>query len=286
MEITWELWWLLPAATAIATIAMATGVGGAVFFSPLFILVLGLDPKVAIGTALMTELFGFSSGVFAYFRKKLIDFKLGFKILIISVPASIIGLFLGKYIPADVLKGVFAAGIIVIAYQIFSAWRKEEHEQQEGRRKAEFEHTYETDHVDANGKHYRYTVCNPGSGKFFAGVGGLFVGMISVGLGELLDFHLVSKCKVPTPVAVGTAIFTVVITVLVASMGHFYEFLFHSEPSVLKQVASIVIFTIPGVLIGGQIGPRLQQIIPEDFIKVGLSILFVAVGILMFYTLV
>lgn len=61
----WELWWLLPTSVLIATVAMASGVGGAVFFSPIFLLVLGLEPAVAIGTALLTELFGFGSGLMA-----------------------------------------------------------------------------------------------------------------------------------------------------------------------------------------------------------------------------
>lgn len=42
-------------------------------------LVLKLPPEVAIGTGLITEVFGFSSGLFAYIRKGLIDFKLGKK---------------------------------------------------------------------------------------------------------------------------------------------------------------------------------------------------------------
>ena len=45
-------------------------IGGAVFFSPLFILVLKLEPSVAIGTALITELFGFASGLSAYWRRR------------------------------------------------------------------------------------------------------------------------------------------------------------------------------------------------------------------------
>jgi len=60
---TLDLWYLFPASILIATIAMTTGIGGAVFFSPLFIVGLKLEPSVAIETALMTELFGFSSGL-------------------------------------------------------------------------------------------------------------------------------------------------------------------------------------------------------------------------------
>ena len=74
---TLQYWFMLPVSVLIATIAMASGVGGATFLSPFFILALGLPPEVAIGTGLITEVFGFASGLFAYARKKLIDYRLG-----------------------------------------------------------------------------------------------------------------------------------------------------------------------------------------------------------------
>ena len=89
--LTFEYWYLFPISILIATIAMASGIGGAVFFSPLFMLALKLEPSVAIGTALTTELFGFSSGLLAYWRRRLIDFKLGRDLLLFAVPAAIVG---------------------------------------------------------------------------------------------------------------------------------------------------------------------------------------------------
>ncbi len=286
MAIVWEWWFLFPSAIMISTIAMASGVGGAIFFSPLFIIVLGLDPKVAIGAALLTELFGFSSGLIAYKKSKLIDFKLGIAMLKFSIPAAVLGTLLGAYIPSDILKAIFATGIIYIGYQIFISWRAEEREKQEALNKREFAINYESELTDANKNVFRYTVCYKNQGRMFATIGGMFVGMISVGLGELMDFHLVSRCKVPTPVAVATAIFAVVVTVFVASIGHFYNFFFNSPPAVMNQALAVVMFTIPGVLIGGQIGPRLQRILSPDIIKAGLSILFIIVGCLMYFTLI
>ena len=55
-------WFMLPIAVVIATTAMASGVGGATFFSPLFILALGLQPEVAIGIGLITEVLGLAGG--------------------------------------------------------------------------------------------------------------------------------------------------------------------------------------------------------------------------------
>ncbi len=46
------------------------------------------------------------------------------------------------------------------------------------------------------------------------------------------------------------------------------------------------VFTIPGVIIGGQLGPKLQKRIPEDKMKMAISLLFVGIGLFMFYTLV
>ena len=65
-----EFWYLLPISIAIARIAMSSGIGGAVFFLPLVMIGFGLDYKIAIGTALATELFGFSSGLYAYIKAK------------------------------------------------------------------------------------------------------------------------------------------------------------------------------------------------------------------------
>lgn len=284
MELTFEFWHLFPLSIIIATLAMSTGIGGAVFFSPLFMLALKLEPKIAIGTALITELFGFSSGLIAYYKAKLIDFKLAKNLLIFSVPAAILGAYYADALPPVVLKAIFAVGLIFIGFQLFNAWRKEEREKREREHQLEFQSNYESELTDASGKVYRYTICNRNMGRSFAAIGGAFVGMISVGLAELQEYHLVARCKVPTPVAVATSIFVVVITVLVASIGHFYEFA-KAGGDELNQVVNLAIFTVPGVIIGGQIGPKLQKKLPEDKMKIGISILFILLGFFMIYTL-
>ena len=91
MELTFEYWYLFPISVLVAAIVMSSGVGGAVFFSPIFILWLRLEPSVAVGTALIAELFGFSSGVLAYWRQRLIDFRLARALLVFAVPAAIVG---------------------------------------------------------------------------------------------------------------------------------------------------------------------------------------------------
>ncbi len=98
------------------------------------------------------------------------------------------------------------------------------------------------------------------------------------------EYNLVARCKVPPPVAVGTSIFVVVITMLVASAGHFYAF-FQEGPETYNKVMNLLIFTAPGVIIGGQLGAKIQSSIPEDKMKVGIAILFAVIGFFMLYTI-
>ena len=281
-----EYWYLFPTSIVIATIAMASGIGGAVFFSPLFILLLKLEPSVAVGTALLTELFGFASGLVAYLQRQLIDFRLGTNLLMFSIPAAVVGSLVADAFPADVLKGIFAVGIIFIGSQLYLSYRREEKEKLDDSIEQEGSESSESVLIDRAGTEYRYTICHKDQGRMFAAVGGAFLGMISVGLAELQEYHLVARCRVPSPVAVATSVFVVVVTVLIASVGHFYHFATSADSDAVSQVLSIVTFTAPGVLIGGQLGPFLQARVNPDVVKVGIAFLFVTVGILMLGTLV
>ena len=53
-----------------------------------------------------------------------------------------------------------------------------------------------------------------------AGTGGLFVGLISTGLGELNGYFLLRRCRVPSRVAVAIGVFIVAFTALSAAAGH------------------------------------------------------------------
>ena len=113
MDLTY--WYMFPAAALIAATANGAGVGGATFFSPLFVLVLSLDPKIAIGTALITEVFGFSSGVVAHARARAIDWRMARTLLLTSVPAAVVGSLIAGTIDATTLKLILGVGLTAVA---------------------------------------------------------------------------------------------------------------------------------------------------------------------------
>ncbi|NMF84247.1 sulfite exporter TauE/SafE family protein [Nodosilinea sp. P-1105] len=275
-----DYWYMFPIAIAIATVAMASGVEGATFFTPLFILGLGLPTEVAVGSGLITEVFGFSSGLYAYMRKQLIDYKLGQMLLLVTIPLALVGTWAAAAIPETVLKGILGVGLFAIA--------------------ASFLHTPNIPNIDdlglldpdinvhhpahsqtcitsAKGHTFCYTVANRTEGQLLAGIGALFLGMTSTGLGQLNGFFLIKRCRIPSPVAVATSVFVVAISALVASVGHVAQFI-QAGGDTLSMVLSLVIFTAPGVLIGAQLGAIVATRLPQRQLERAMGILFVIVG--------
>ncbi|GAB4526255.1 MAG: sulfite exporter TauE/SafE family protein [Anaerolineales bacterium] len=273
-----QYWYMLPISVLIATTAMASGVGGATFFSPLFILALRLPPEVAIGTALLTEVFGFASGVWAYARKKLIDYKLGLSLLMATIPAALLGTWMAGWVPPDFLKTVLGIGLIGVALSFLRSPEHKDIVRMDAAIGEDFP-LPERVLVTAEGEEIGYTVCNRLEGRTIAGVGGLFVGLISTGLGELNSYFLLQRCRVPSRVSVATSVFVVAVTALIASAGHFVQF-FRSGGDVLPTVFSLAIFTVPGVVLGGQLGSHVASRIPQKTMERALGGLFIIVALL------
>lgn len=277
---SYEYWFMLPVSILVATIAMASGVEGATFFSPLFILALRLPPEVAIGTALVTEVFGFASGLFAYARKRLIDYRLGISLLVATIPMAIVGTWVSGLIQPVYLKVILGVGLFVVALSFLRQPEKKDVVRMDEAVKKEYGgEKAETRLVTFDGEEIRYTVCNRSEGRALSGVGALFMGMVSTGLGEMNGYFLLQRCRVPSKVSVATSVFVVAVTALIASAGHFIQFA-QSGGGALQTVLNLVVFTIPGVIIGGQIGSRVASRIPQHTLELSLAVLFILVAIL------
>ena len=276
-----EFWYMLPVGILIATIAMASGVGGATFFSPLFILGLGLSPELAVGSGLVVEVFGFGSGVYAYVKRQLIDYQIGGMLLSATVPAAIAGVVIAHVADADLLKVILGMGLFAVAVSFLRA-PDEEVEETLDEMARENPDSAATCRVTAEGEEICYTVCNTTEGRLISGIGGLFVGMVSSGLGELNGYFLLQRCRVPSSVSVATSVFVVAITALIASAGHVYQ-MAQGELTGLATMGNLLLFTVPGVVLGAQLGPEVAKRVPDRAMEIFLGCLFtITAGLLLF----
>ena len=275
MELTY--WYMFPAAVLIAATANGAGVGGATFFSPLFIIVLSLDPKVAIGTALITEVFGFSSGVVAHARARAIDWRTARTLMLAAAPTAVVGSLVAGLVDATVLKLVLGVGLTAVAIT-FLRHRAATAEDLAIARGEGIVQPYTTRHiVTRDGHDFEYRVCREREGRLFSGIGGLFVGLISTGLGEANSYVLIERCRIPSRITVATSVVVVAVTALAASVVHLIDFVSEGGDE-LSTIASIVLFTIPGVLIGAQLGPEVVRRLKEQTLIRGLGVLFLVVA--------
>ena len=269
-----QLWWVFPASVLFSTIAIGSGVSGALFFSPFFMLVVGLAPVQAVGAGLLTEVFGMGNGLRSYVGSKLVDYATARWLLLGGIPTVIVGAIVADRLPSTVLKAIFGGALVVLAGFLVLVRTPEECEP--GDRAIPLIDVRSagrgTTTVSAtDGTVYEYPTCWRPPGVLMAGVGGLFTGLISAGLPEISTTQLVIRCRVPPRVAIATSVFTLAIVALVGAAIHALS---------TTPPWHVVGWSIPGVLVGSTIGSRVGAYIPARVMEKGLGVVFGLVGLL------
>ena len=271
-------WFMFPVSICVATAAMLSGIGGAALFTPIFILVFPLlgpeyplaSTVAAIGTALLTETFGFTSGFIGYRRRRLIDYAIVRQFLVLAVPVAVLGAFLAPYVADYLLIAGYAVLVLYIAWV------------HAGVPHTPPDHTLAHDArslTDAAGKIYRYRIPALSSlDKLLTGAGSFLTGMLSVGIGEVIVPQL-TKRGVPVEIAVAASVTIVIVTVASASFTLIGQVIADGGWGAVPW--HLVVYSIPGVLIGGQIGPRLQGRIRQRTMELAIAGLFVVLAVAM-----
>ena len=172
-----ELWWILPRSVLFSTIAVGSGVSGALFFSPFFMLAVGLAPVQAVGAGLLTEVFWMGNGLRSYVRAGTVDYVTARWLLRGALPTVVVGALLADRLPGDTLKVVFGVGLLVLSGFFVLVRRPEECEPGD-RAMPLVEHKSSdlgTTVIEArDGNVFTYKTCWRPPGAALAAIGGLF----------------------------------------------------------------------------------------------------------------
>ena len=295
-ELDWvQYWFMFPISICVATTAMLSGIGGAALFIPIFVIIfpiLGpeypLTTAAAIGSALLTEVFGFSSGFVGYYRKRLIDFGSAIPFLIVSVPIAIIGaILLATMKEQEVfLKGSYALLMLLLCPIILRHTPNDKIKdiiRLDGKKGSNLKTARTITARDGN--IYKYDKPKLGLlGVLSTGIGAFLTGLLSVGIGEVIMPQLVKRNRVPVAVAAATSVFTVIITIASASFTQVTALIAAGGINAIPW--NLVVYTVPAVVIGGQIGPRLQGKISQRAMEKIIAILFGIIGVSMGFIVV
>jgi uncharacterized protein len=249
-----DYWFLLPVGIAIGALVMSAGVSGATLWVPVYLLWLKLDAPVAFWLGLFTMLFGFGSGVIRNLRDRTFDGVLVRRYLLITIPAALVGGWASGSVNQQLIVALF--GAFLIMYAILIAGRTL------GMRTDSDRH----DNVPF----------------MIALLGGALTGLISIGIGIMAMPSVLRHRSSRSPAtAIGSLVMIIFFTSLAATIGRMRPSLISALRHNSSQMIAISIWAVPGVVIGGQVGPRLAQMLPsERHTRLYFSAVLLVVGML------
>ncbi|MEM7159444.1 MAG: sulfite exporter TauE/SafE family protein [Myxococcota bacterium] len=250
-------WYLLPVGLGVASVAMAVGISGSNFWLPLFLVALSLPPRIAFWMALATMVFGSGSGVVRNLRAKTIDGRLAGHLLLLAGPAAMLGSFVATLVPAAPLLVLFA---LIAALSGVRALRP-------------------VAPVEPNGAQ-RATAERMGPLRIAAGVGGLLQGLVATGCGTLLLPALLEHRRAAAPRLVGTSVLVVFVSAIAAALARLDGSMLAALAARQETIVSMLAFAAPGVVLGGQLGPRIAQRLPRRTLRRCFGVLLLLVAVL------
>ncbi len=197
------------------------------------------------GAALLTQAFGFSSGFVGYYRRGLIDFRAAAPFILVAAPVGVVGALLAHQVNQSWLKAAYAVLMILLFFILMRHRAPVE--------TALAEDSGETDRGETDR-------------------GAAETGMVSVGIGEAVMPQLVRRNRVPLPVAAAISVLIVIVTMACASFTRISALI--AAAGVHAAPWNLVCWTIPSVIVGGQIGPRLQGAFTQRSMETAIAILF------------
>ena len=230
-----------------------TGMGGGVLMTPLLMLGLGMPATAAVGTDLAYSLVTKLAGSWQHWRQRTVDMELVRTLAIGSIPASVVAVGLIAWLEHRQVSG-FEAGLaraigaaLVVAAALLG-WRAL---------------AGEATGPHAAG-HRRSAIIAVGA------LGGLLVGLTSVGSGSVIMALLVFFVPMDTRRLVGSDVVHAAILVGVAAAGH--ALLGNVDVLLASQ---LLVGSIPGVLIGS----RLTLRAPRRVLQAALAALLILSGL-------
>ncbi|RJQ84491.1 MAG: sulfite exporter TauE/SafE family protein [Desulfobacteraceae bacterium] len=229
-------WIALPAGFLIATLATLIGFGGGILWMPFLILVANLEPAQAVTTSLIVQVGGMGSGSLAVIAARKADLKLSLYLsacAFVGIPA---GVWLSKVISADSI--IFLLGVVSLAMALV------------------FVYTHEDDSAAV-----AKTVSLQRAAPYLSlsTVFAVLTGLLSMGVGDFLVPILRNRLKIGMEAAMSTCLVVMAVNAAFAAGLH----LATGDRFALE----VVLWAIPGVLIGGQLGPRLAGRIADQTLK-------------------
>jgi uncharacterized membrane protein YfcA len=260
--------WLLLIGFGVGTFGTLVGAGGGFLLVPLLALLEPALPSEGItAVSLGVVAFNATSGALAYARQRRIDYRSGIPFALATLPGSVLGVLVVRFVARQVFDLIFALLLVALAIFLVVSHEDEPTAAPEG---GGWGHVLRRLR-DRRGVEYVYRVNVPLGVALSAGVGFLS-SFLGIGGGVIHVPALVGLLRFPTHIATATSHFVLAIMATVGTGVHL------AAGDLSGLVVQTVLLGI-GAVAGAQLGARLSSRVHGLFIVRILAVSLVFVGI-------
>jgi hypothetical protein len=240
--------WLIPLGFAAGILGSMIGLGGGIIVVPVLTF-LGFPPTVAASNSLFAALSNATASTISYSKQKRIEYHLGLKLGLLSIPGTALGAIISTDVAPDIFKILFGFVLIASAAYIFLRKKIETKEKTISKQMIVF----------AIGASFFAGIISS-----FFGIGGgiIFVPLMVVGMGMAM--------KKAAPTSQMILLFASLSGVIVHSLLGHPDFLHAGMLSI-------------GSFIGGLVGARLSIDIKERYLQILVTVVILIAAAKLFF---
>ncbi len=245
-------WLALPAGIIIAAVVSAVGIGGGILWMPFLLLLMKLGKDTVVLTSLLIQVAGMGSATLAFWYRQMVVRTLAAVLLVAAIPGLALGAILVGMLSMANLQLILGALTLATAFLFVSSGQG---------------------YTEKGGKRIEVKAFLPYS--WLVTVMAVASGMLSISIGEWLIPLLRGKLGLKMNFAVATSIATIFGVCVAAASIHL--------AMGARADMGILAWAVPGVLVGGQIGPKINERINDRKLKEIFIFLLTLIAIHMIY---
>ena len=227
------------------------GMSAAAVISPMLITFLGMDPYMAVGIALSSDVLASAVSAYTYHKNKNLDIKNGLIMMLSVLLFTVVGSYIASLVPSTTMGGfsVFMTFLLGIKFIVRPVMTTKEAMAQ----------------TDAKKRAVQSVICGV--------IIGFICGFIGAGGGMMMLLILTSVMGYELKTAVGTSVFIMAFTALTGAVSHFalggmpdpailamcmlFTLVFaqigakianHSSPATLNRVVGVILVILGGAI--------------------------------------
>jgi uncharacterized membrane protein YfcA len=248
-----------------------TGLGGGVVLVPLLTLVFKVDIRYAIGASLVSVIATSSGAAAAYVKEGLSNIRIGMFLEIATTLGALAGAQVAAHVSTHAIAIVFGLVLMFSAY--FSRKPRPIHERSVPPDRIATRLRLNGSFPDHDGeRHYNAQHVPTGWGLMFGA--GILSGLLGIGSGAMKVLAMDQAMRIPFKVSTSTSNFMIGVTA--AASAGVYLSRGYIDPGLAMPV-------MLGVLAGSLIGAKLLMRLHTKWLRLGFSLVIVALGIEMLY---